>query len=42
LEHLPDQIPVKLQNMDSEAVSKEGLHEKHDKSGDVKDKRQGM
>lgn len=40
LEHLPDQIPVKLRDMDSEAASKEGPHEKHNKSGDVKDKRQ--
>ncbi|PNF39859.1 hypothetical protein B7P43_G02641 [Cryptotermes secundus] len=42
LEYLPDQIPVKLQNMDSEAVSKERSHKKHNKSGSVEVKRQGM
>jgi hypothetical protein len=42
LKHLPDQIPVKLQNIDNEAASTERSLEKHSKSGDIKDKRQGM
>jgi hypothetical protein len=43
LENLPDQVPVKLQKMDSEATSKgKRKHEKHAKYGDVKDKRQGI
>jgi hypothetical protein len=42
LEHLPDQIPVKLQNIDNEAASTERSHEKHCKSEDIKDKRHGM
>jgi hypothetical protein len=42
LENLPDQVPVKLQKMDNEAASKEKRrHEKHNKYGGVKDKRQG-
>jgi hypothetical protein len=42
LEYLADQIPVKLPNLDSEDASEERLHEKHTKSGDVKDSRKGM
>lgn len=41
LENLPDQVPMKLQKTDSEATSKgKRSHEKRDKYGHVKDKRQ--